>query len=309
MELRHLRAFCAVAQEMHVTKAAKRLRMAQPALTQQIRLLERDMGLQLVLPSGRGIKLTQAGSFFHKEAEALLTNLHNACLKTKELSRGESGTLRIGVTEGASFNPSLAAAFTAYRTSYPGVQLTFSQSHSPELAANLRNDLIDVAFMCPLPDPEGLSMSRLYNEEMTLAFPIEHRFNSQAAISLNDLQDEPLLLISHGNTVHSLESELTAACEKLNFSPRVAQTVPEFMLALNLVASGVGLTFVPTYMTSIHTKRICYKRLEPAEDITMETVIALRADEASTAAHNLHSLAGKLFTKRGRPSRARSAIQ
>ncbi len=309
MELRHLRAFCAVAQEMHVTKAAKRLKMAQPALTQQIRLLERDMGLQLVLPNGRGIKLTQAGSFFHKEAEAILTNLHNACLKTKELARGESGTLRIGVTEGASFNPCLAAAFTAYRTSYPGVQLTFSQSHSPELAANLRNNLIDVAFMCPLPDPEGLTMSRLYNEEMTLAFPIEHRFNSQTAISLNDLQDEPLLLISHGNTVHSLESELTAACEKVGFSPRIAQTVPEFMLALNLVASGVGLTFVPTYMTSIHTKRICYKRLEPAENITMETVIALRADEAATSANNLHSLACELFTNKTRPRRIRSAIQ
>ncbi len=210
--------------------------------------------------------------------------------------------MRIGVTEGASFNPSLAAAFTAYRASYPGVQLTFSQSHSPELAANLRNNLIDVAFMCPLPDPEGLTMSRLYNEEMTLAFPIEHRFSGQTTISLNDLQDEPLLLISHGNTVHSLESELTAACEKVGFSPRIAQTVPEFMLALNLVASGVGLTFVPTYMTSIHTKRICYKRLEPAENITMETVIALRADEASTAAHNLHSLASEALHEENKTS-------
>ena len=307
MELRHLKAFCAVAQEMHVTKAAKRLKMAQPALTQQIRLLEKDLGLQLIQPDGRGIKLTQAGSFFHKEAEALLTNLHNACLKAKELARGQSGTLRIGVTEGASFNPSLAAAFTAYRESYPGVQLTFSQSHSPELAAHLRNNLIDVAFMCPLSDPEGLTMSPLYNEEMMLAFPIEHRFNGQATISLQDLQDEPLLLISHGNTVHSLESALTAACEKLRFSPRIAQTVPEFMLALNLVASGVGSTFVPMYMTSIHTKRICYKRLEPAEDITMETVVALRTDEASTAAHNLNSLACKHFTKRAKSSKARLA--
>lgn len=307
MELRHLRAFCAVAQEMHVTKAAKRLKMAQPALTQQIRLLERDMGLQLILPSGRGIKLTQAGSFFHKEAEAILSNLHNACLKTRELARGESGTLRIGVTEGASFNPSLAAAFTAYRASYPGVQLTFTQSHSPELAAHLRNNRIDVAFMCPLPDPEGLTATALYNEEMMLAFPIEHRFNGQRKISLNDLQDEPLLLISHGNTVHSLESALTAACEKLHFAPRIAQTVPEFMLALNLVASGVGLTFVPTYMMSIHTKRICYKRLRPAENITMETVVALRSDETFSAAHKLNAVARELFGRKGKPRQARFA--
>ena len=257
MELRHLKAFCAVAQEMHVTEAAKRLKMSQPALTQQIRLLEKDLGLQLIQPDGRGIKLTQAGSFFHKEAEAILANLHNACLKAKELARGQSGTLRIGVTEGASFNPSLAAAFTAYRESYPGVQLTFSQSHSPVLAAHLRNNLIDVAFMCPLPDPEGLTMSPLYSEEMMLAFPIDRRFNGQATISLQDLQDEPLLLISHGTTVHSLESALTAACEKLRFSPRIAQTVPKFMLALNLCRLGSWIDLC----TDVHDQHLHKKNL------------------------------------------------
>ena len=307
MELRHLRAFCAVAQEMHVTKAARRLKIAQPALSQQIRLLERDLDLRLLLPDGRGFKLTQAGSFFHREAEALLANLHNACLKAKELAKGESGTLQIGVTEGASFNPTLAAVFNAFRASYPGVQLMFTQRQSPELAADLRNHLVDVAFMCPLPDPEGLTLNLLYNEEMLLAFPSEHRFSRQAEVSLRELQDEPLLLISHGNTVHSLQSGLSAACQELDFEPRIAQTVPEFMLALNLVASGIGMTFVPKYMTSIHTKRICYKRLKPAADITMETVVALRRDEASQAAINLSLLAQELFTKSTKARRPRFA--
>ena len=297
MELRHLRAFCAVAQEMHVTKAAKRLKIAQPALTQQLRLLERDLGVQLILPNGRGIRLTQAGSFFHQEAEALLANLHNACLKTKELARGESGTLRIGVTEGASFNPTLAAVFTAYRESYPGVQLTFRQHQSPDLAADLRNHLIDAAFMCPLPDPEGLTLHPLYNEAMLLALPSDHRLSAEAEVSLQDVQAEPFLLISHGNTVHSLESALAAAFQKIDVLPRIAQTVPEFMLALNLVASGIGLTFVPSYMNSIHTNRISYKRLCPTSNITMETVIALRRDEPSEAAKNLALLTCELFTK------------
>ena len=297
MELRHLRAFCAVAQEMHVTKAAKRLKIAQPALTQQLRLLERDLGVQLTLPNGRGIKLTQAGAFFHQEAEALLANLHNACLKAKELARGESGTLRIGVTEGASFNPTLAAVFTAYRESYPGVQLTFTQHQSPDLAADLRNHLIDAAFMCPLPNPEGLTLHSLYNKEMLLALPSNHRVSKLAEVSLQDVQDEPFLLISHGNTVHSLESALSAAFQKLQISPRIAQTVPEFMLALNLVASGIGITFVPSYMTSIHTNRISYKRVGPTANITMETVIAIRRNETSEAPKNLALLARELFTK------------
>lgn len=307
MEMRHLKAFCAVAQEMHVTKAAKRLKMAQPALTQQLRLLERDLGFQLTSPNGRGIKLTQAGAFFHQEAETLLANLHNACLKAKELSRGRTGSLRVGVTEGASFNPTLAAVFTAFRESYPGIRLTFTQHPSPELASDLRSHLVDAAFMCPLPDPEGLTLTPLYDEEMLLAFPSDHRLSNLPEVSLQDLEDEPFLLISHGNTVHSLESALSGAFEKVNIAPRIAQTVPEFMLALNLVASGIGVTFVPMYMTSIHTTRICYRPLTPAADITMETVIALRRDEASEAARNLAFLAKDLFIKHAEARRKRPA--
>ena len=307
MELRHLRAFCAVAQEMHVTKAAKRLKMAQPALTQQLRLLERDLGFQLTLPNGRGIKLTQAGAFFHQEAETLLTNLHDACLKAKELARGRAGSLRVGVTEGASFNPTLAAVFTAFGESYPGVQLTFTQHRSPDLASDLRSHIVDVAFMCPLPDPEGLTLTTLYDEQMILAFSSGHRLSTQAEVSLQDLQNEPCLLISHGNTVHSLESALSAAFAKLHIAPRIAQTVPEFMLALNLVASGIGMTFVPMYMANIHTKRICYKPLTPAADITMQTVIALRHDESSEAAKNLALIAKDLFREHAEVRRRRSA--
>ena len=307
MELRHLRAFCAVAQEMHVTRAAKRLKMAQPALTQQFRLLERDLGFQLTLPNGRGIKLTQAGALFHQEAEALLANFHNACLKAKELARGKSGCLRVGVTEGASFNPTLGAVFTAFRESYPGVQLTFTQHQSPDLASDLRDHVIDAAFMCPLPDPEGLTLTPVYNEEMLLAFSSDHRLSNQATVSLQDLEDEPFLLISHGDTVHSLESALSAAFQKLNIAPQIAQTVPEFMLALNLVASGIGVTFVPTYMSSIHANRICYKPLTPAVDVTMETVIALRQKEVSEAAKNLALLAQELFTRHSEALGTRSA--
>ena len=305
MELRHLRSFCAVAQEMHVTKAAKRLKMAQPALTQQLRLLERDLGFQLILPNGRGIKLTQAGGLFHQEVEALLGNLHNACLKARELARGETGALRIGVTEGASFNPLLARVFNAFRQGSSGVQLSFTQKQSPGLASDLRNDRIDVAFMCPLPDPEGLTLNPLYKEAMVLALSSEHRLSNHSAVSLRDLEDEPFLLISHGNTVHSLESALTAAFGKWSTTPRIAQTVPEFMLALNLVASGIGVTFVPTYMTDIHLKRICYKRLRPAADITMETVVAVRRGETSEAAMNLTLLAREVFAKHIQKPRAR----
>ena len=282
MEMRHLRAFCVVAQEMHVTRAAKRLKMAQPALTQQIRTLERSCGFSLLRADGRGIALTDAGIYFHAQAEMILTQLHDACLRGKEISRGAAGHLNIGVTEGASFNPTLATMFTFLRQLAPKLNLIFEQKGTPDLASDLRSGKIEVAFMCPLSDPKGLTLEGLYEEEMLVALPLSHPLAAQQSITICNLRDQSLLLISHGNTEHSLESSLRSACSKCGFSPRILQTVPEFMLALNLVAAGIGLTFVPPYMRGIHSERICYLPLSRKANITMETVIAYRTGSVSS---------------------------
>ena len=285
MEIRHLQSFCVVAQEMHVTRAAKRLGIAQPALTQQLRSLEKSCGFPLLMADGRGIALTEAGAFFYKEAEAVLKQLHDAQLRGKELSLGSAGHIRIGVTEGASFNPVLAAMFSSIRESSPKLNLIFTQRQTPELANDLRNGMIEVAFMCALPNPYGLHLEKIYAEDMLLAIPAAHRLAGQERIVIRDLEDEALLLISHGVTEHSLEGSLRAACSKRGFSPRILQTVPEFMLALNLVAAGIGLTFVPPYMRGIHSQRICYKPVSERAKITMETVVAHR--NGSVSAHVL----------------------
>ncbi len=295
MELRHLKAFCVVAQEMHVTKAAKRLRMKQPALTQQIRLLEKAIGLQLLRRTGRGIALTEAGHFFHKEAETLLLSLDEACLKAHEIARGESGHLRIGVTEGASFNPKLAAVFTEFRAKWPEVGLTFSQKQTRDLAQDLREGRLDATFMCSVGSSPELNTESVFHEDMVLALPRTHALARSRSVSLRALENEPLILISHGNTEHSLQLSLTEACSKLGFAPRILQTSPEFMLALNLVASGLALTFVPAYMTTVHAEAISYRRIEPSANITMETVVASPAASTSAAVANLLAVASEVF--------------
>ena len=305
LELRHLRAFCAVAQEMHVTRAAKRLRMKQPALTQQIRLLEKNIGLTLLKRTGRGIDLTEAGKFFHKEAEAILRGLDHACLRAQEIARGEAGHIRIGVTEGASFNPRLAAVFTEFRARWPEVGLTFSQKQTPDLALDLREGRLDATFMCAIRTSAELITERLFHEAMLLAIPRMHPLAKNQTIPISALEDEPFILISHGNTEHSLQISLTEACKRLGFAPRILQTSPEFMLALNLVASGLALTFVPAYMSNIHAEAIVYRGIDPSADITMETVIASSAASTSAAVANLHEVASVVFSgkkRKGRPS-------
>ena len=295
MELRHLRAFCVVAQEMHVTKAAKRLGIAQPALTQQMHLLEKNLGFSLFGRSGRGISLTEAGVFFHKEAEGILTSLHNACLKSQEIARGESGHIRVGVTEGASFDPTLASVFIKFRVAWPSVHLTFTQKQTLELASDLRNGLIDVAFMCPLPDPTGITVSRLYNDSMLLALPSSHPLATRTSVHVRELKDEPFILISHGETEQSLESTFKAACLKEGFTPRILQTTPDFMLALNLVASRLGLSFVPKYMKGIHLGAISYLQIDTSVSIAMKTVIGFVGARPLPAVANLSEIALRTF--------------
>ncbi len=318
MEIRHLRAFCAVAEEMHVTRAAKRLRIAQPALTQQIRLLERALGFRLLQRTGRGVMLTEAGAFFHREAAAMLDQLHNASLKAQEIARGEAGHMHVGTTEGAAFSPTLAAVFNQFRARWPAVALTFSQKQTMELVRDLRAGLIDAAVICPISPVEDLSMTELYRARMLLAVPSGHRHAGNASIPLRALEGEPVVLVSHGQTLDSLESTLTEACKKLRFSPRIAQTTSDFMLALNLVASGAGCAFVPAYMSSIHPEAIRYLQVDTPLPIEMHIVFATRFDPPSPSVCNLRNLAmrafqpagsalpnGALRAERGRPVRVK----
>ena len=306
MEIRHLKAFCVIAQETHVTKAAKRLRIKQPALTQQIRLLEKATGFQLLRRTGRGIALTEAGQFFHKEAEAILLSLDDACIKGQEIARGEAGHIRIGVTEGASFNPKLAAVFRDFRARWPEVGLTFSQKQTRELARDLREGRLDATFMCSVGSSPELNTESVFHEEMVLALPRKHALAKSRTVSLRALENEPLILISHGNTEHSLQLRLTAACSKLGFSPRILQTSPEFMLALNLVASGLALTFVPAYMASVHAEAIAYRNFEPSANITMETIVASPAANSSAAVANLLAVTSAVFGEKKRKKRPAS---
>ena len=306
MEIRHLRAFCAVAEEMHVTRAAKRLRIAQPAVTQQIRLLEKAVGLRLLQRTGRGVALTEAGAFFHREIASVLDQLHNATLKAQEIARGEVGRVHIGTTEGAAFHPTLAAVFNQFRARWPAVALTFSQKQTMDLVKDLRAGVIDAAVLCPFPADADLVVTELYRHGMLLAVPVNHRHAKKAMISLHELKGEPVVLVSHGETVDSLESIFAAACKRLRFSPRVLQTTPDFVLALNLVASGVGCTFVPAYMNRIHPESIRYLQVETPLPIEMKLVFVTRADQASSSVGNLCNLARQTFQREnGRGSDSR----
>src|SRR5687767_14267246 len=156
MELRHLRYFIAVAEEKHVTRAAERLGMQQPPLSQQIRALERELDVQLFRRLPRGVELTDAGRALLTDARAILQQIEHAFATTKRTARGELGRLAVGFTSSAPFHPFVPRVIRAYREAVPQVALTLEEGGTSELIEDLRQERIDAAFIrSPIADPQG----------------------------------------------------------------------------------------------------------------------------------------------------------
>src|SRR5204863_221401 len=175
MELRHLRYFVAVAHEGHITRAAERLRMQQPPLSQQIRALEREVDAQLFVRHPRGVALTDAGRSFLADAEAILAQAEHAKIRARRTARGETGRIAVGFTTSAPFHPLVARAIREFRGKRPDVSFVLEESSSGDMVSGLRDGRLDVAFIrSGLVDPAGVTVYPLLQEDMVAAFPARH---------------------------------------------------------------------------------------------------------------------------------------
>ena len=199
MELRHLRYFIAVAEERHVTRAAERLGMQQPPLSQQIRALERELDVQLFRRLPRGVELTDAGAALLADARAILSHVDHAFATTRRTARGEQGQVAVGFTSSAPFNPFVPRIIRAYRDAFPLVSLTLDEGGTTDLIDDLRSERIDAAFIrTAIADQEGLVVSTLLQEAMVLALPRGHalagRENASKGLALKALAAETFIL-------------------------------------------------------------------------------------------------------------------
>ncbi len=170
MELRHLRYFLAIVAERHFTRAAKKLGMAQPPLSQQIRQLEGEVGTPLFTRTARGVTLTAAGEAFLPHAEAALREVERARTAARRASHGDLGTLRVGFTSAASLNPLVPAAISGFREAYPDVELRLVVQATTPLLVQMSQDLIDVAFVRPTStESEASRRSRIPQREFAQA--------------------------------------------------------------------------------------------------------------------------------------------
>jgi DNA-binding transcriptional LysR family regulator len=284
MEFRHLRYFLAVAEEGHITRAAERLGIQQPPLSQQIQALERELETQLFRRKPRGVELTPAGLALLDEARAILARTDEAVAAVKRTARGEAGRIGIGFTSSASFHPFLPRAIRAFRETHPLVALALEESGTTELVDALRARSLDVAFVrSPVGESGDLFVRPLLEEPMVAALPSGHPLSAgRDALPLAALAGETFILYRRP-VGPGLHDAIIAACDRAGFSPTIGQEAPRMLSTLSLVAAGLGVTVVPASMSRLEAEGVAYRSLDASAPLTAPLNLAYRRDEISAA--------------------------
>ncbi len=263
MDLRHLRYFIAVAEEAHITRAAERLGMQQPPLSQQIKAMERELGVQLFRRKPRGVELTEAGRALLEDARAILSRLQRALETTRRTGRGEQGRLCVGIAPTASFHPFVPRVIRSFREAFPLVSLTLEEGLSNDVRERFAHDQMDVAFVRTTTiHADDIVVSSLLEEVMIVALPSLHAMAGErgTALPLRRLADDPFILYGPPGT--GLYDETVVACRAAGFSPRIGQQAPRITSTLGLVAAGLGIALVPESVQNISMDGVVYRRVK-----------------------------------------------
>lgn len=286
MDLRHLRYFVVTAEELHFTRAAQRIGIAQPPLTYQIKMLERELGVRLFDRQPGNVRLTEAGSVLLEDAREILDRVGKAAMRCKQSAQGLVGRIGVGFTESASFCTEVTTALHRYRDRYPRVEMTLEENRSVQLMQSLRQGRIDIAFVrLPIGMDDAVHFRLISTEPMVAALPRKHRLARRKALGLEELKDEPFLLYPRA-TRFGLSDMIVTACEALGFSPRIVQHAPQISSTINLVASSLGVTIVPTCMRHARIDDVRYVPLKDT-DLRATLGIAYRSGPLAPAVANL----------------------
>ena len=271
MELRHLRYFIAVAEELNFTRAADRLHMAQPPLSQQIQQLEAQLGFQLFRRTKRTVVLTDAGQVFFEEAQKILLQVDRAIQLGQQTSRGELGQLTIGFVSSAAHNV-VPAILQQFRTLNPAVLLELHELTTNEQLQRLRFGQIDIGFVRPPVEEDGINSEIVFREPLIVALPQTHRMAKCDRVELRALKDEPFILFPR-SLAPGLYDPIVSLCQQAGFSPRAAQEAIQMQTIVSLVAAEMGVAIVPASMQNFQRSGVVYKALSESTCIVAIALI------------------------------------
>lgn len=285
MELRTLRYFVAVAEELHFGRAARRVNIAQPPLSQQIQKLESELGTQLLERTKRDVRLTPAGAMFLESARLILRQTQAAIAAVRETGTGLVGHLKIGLINTVSFHSQLFFALRQLRLQHPGVAVTLKIMNSAEQIMALETGQIHIGFVRMPVKSRSLVLETVLTERLFVALPPGHPLAGETGpIRTAELAQENFVLLPRsagfGLSEHTLQ-----LCKKAGFFPQVVQEVAEPQMLTGLVQAGFGVAFVPETTQALPRSGVVYRPLEPTE--TVDVAMAFPRTDKATGTEEL----------------------
>ncbi|MBH9417733.1 LysR family transcriptional regulator [Pseudomonas aeruginosa] len=269
MELRHLRYFIAVAEELHFGRAAERLGISQPPLSQQIQALEEEIGARLFERTNRRVELTDAGRLFLDESRQVLAQVDKAVLLARRAHLGELGELKIGFTSSAPFTSTIPSSIHAFRKAYPDVPLDLQEMSSRQVLKALLEESLQVGVIRPLALPDAVHWVELFREPLVAVLRADHPLaaGSEDGLAIAALAEEPFVFFprSYGT---GLYDQVIALTRQAGFSPRIAQEASEAMTIIGLVSAGLGVSILPASFRRTRVDGVVYRTLSDPEATT-----------------------------------------
>jgi DNA-binding transcriptional LysR family regulator len=295
MEQRHLRYFVAVAEELHFGRAARRLGISQPPLSQQIQALERELGVDLFRRTGRRVELTHAGAVFLGRSRAILAAAQDAARAARRAAIGEIGQLTVGFIHAATFTL-LPGILRRFRERLPNVELDLRELASGTQVDALAEGRLDLGFLRPPIVNAAVRTAVLLEEPLVVGMPHRHRLAGRPTIALRELAVEPMVLFTPHRS--PLYGQVLSACLAAGFSPNVVQEATHIMTIIALVRAGLGVALLPASAAAVRMEGIRYRTLDYTGP-RAQTALAWRSGEASPLVLGFLESAGVLPERGG----------
>lgn len=294
MELRQLRYFLTVAEELHFGHAAELLRMSQPPLSVAVKALETELGVQLFERSTRKVTLTPEGEAFRESVQQLLEGLDTAVTELSEVRRGVRGKLRVGYVSSASYSI-LPRAVQSFQEQLPLVELSLHPLTSAEQLSWLTERKLDIGIVrdqTPLP---GLRREQVLSEQLVAVLPEHHPLAAESQLTAEQLADQPLILFPH-DLMPGYLSRIAEVFEKLDAPLNIVQRTVHQETVLGLVAAGVGSSILPASVARITMPGVVSRPLVATSAGTHQAISANPSTELQIVWHGELSSAARVFT-------------
>ncbi|WP_457092817.1 LysR family transcriptional regulator [Microvirga sp. P5_D2] len=259
IEIRQLRYFQAVAEELHFGRASARLRIAQPALSRQIQQLEDEIGALLLKRTQRTVELTPAGALFLDRTSQILEEVSKAVVDARRVSKGEYGHLVVGFIHSSTYGL-LPAIVERFRHLYPDIELELREMSIAEQHDALSRGLIDIGLLRPQPAPQGIEVQAIMEDPFLLAVPDKHRLAKLDAVNMKSLAEEPMVMFSKRESP-LFHSRITAMCEKNGLTLKIVQHATQIHTIVGLVGAGIGIAVVPETAKNLRPRGVRFLQI------------------------------------------------